>query len=221
MSAYSWHQERRKIIVRIDELLSIESEKTDISELASLQQKVLDVVNLAGLGSNPIYGQIERLCVQPRGYSASNWAKIQQQHSRQYLEDLRERLEFVPRLARASRRKVRRKVLRRFPRAGADSRGRARSVAMLYEELRIISPRLSTAGEELEELRKHYPSFQVFQIVEARPKLRTELVGASSSKRILLRLAQKLASHYHEKEVSTIETDWKDHKPKMYKRRRR
>jgi hypothetical protein len=197
----NWHSERKKLIERIDELIA--QQGADTQECVRLRQRALDVVNFAGLGSNPIYTQVENL------------------RREGFLTNLRERLELVPQLVKAFRRQRRhRKATRRgFPRARADSKGRARSVAFLYEELQILSPRLSS-GEEYQKVMQRYRHFKVFEIVESRPKLQQELEQSESSRGMLSR-AQKLAAHYHGKEVSTIETDWKHNKPATYRRRRK
>jgi hypothetical protein len=72
---------------------------------------------------------------------------------------------------------------------------------------------------EYQRLRDHYSEFLTFQIADRRPDLRMKVLAIRSSSRHI-RLAQELAAAHYGRSFSTIEDDWKDHKPPKFKRQK-
>jgi hypothetical protein len=95
---------------------------------------------------------------------------------------------------------------------------RAATVAKLIKELNDLKPRMFDEAE-YNELRRQYPGFLTFKTAESRPDLKIKVLAMRGSTRHI-RLAQELAAAYHGRELSTIQDDWKDHKPPEFKRQR-
>lgn len=184
----------------------------------ALRKEALDELYLRGLSGTTIYSDIERVRF-PRVLRTDlpREREIVREYCAPGLEVIKDRLELALRGERRSRRRSQGTTFRQ-PSPGADSKVRARTVGKLRQELRTLTPALSS-GQEYEHLKEQFPHFLTFRIVESRPKLKTELTEVTCY-RGLLKLAQELAAHYHEKEVSTIQTDWKHHKPPKFRRRR-
>jgi hypothetical protein len=61
------------------------------------------------------------------------------------------------------------------------------------------------------------PSYLTFEVAAKRPDLRTKVLNLQDHRRFY-RLAQEIAAAYHDKQLSTLQTDWKKHKPKEFRR---
>ncbi len=94
---------------------------------------------------------------------------------------------------------------------------RAMTVAILIDELDMLKPQMFEDEKEYENLRAKYPKFLTFNIAAKRPDLKTKILGIRSSTRHF-RLAQELAGAKHNRQLSTIQDDWKDHKPESFRR---
>lgn|SRR5215472_14202483 len=198
---WNWSNQHRKLLAHIDELKTRGG--ADEQECSCLRQKALDIVNLAGLWENPVYRDIESLPLDEN-----------------FLSNLRGRLELALQLAKTFQRRRRRgRPGRRFPSPGAGSKARAKSVALFFGELRIVVP-LLTNGRAYQEVRQTHRHLKIFEVLETRPKLQVTLLAQSESSRHLLTCAQLFAAHYHGKELSTIKSDWKNHKGRQFRRKR-
>jgi hypothetical protein len=95
-------------------------------------------------------------------------------------------------------------------------RARAITVAKLIKELNDLKPQMFEDESEYSRLRAVYPDFATFKIVEQRPDLKTKVLAIQGSTRHI-RLAQELAAAHHGRQLSTIQDDWKRHKPVEFK----
>jgi len=99
----------------------------------------------------------------------------------------------------------------------SPSEARARTVATIVKELGILKPQMY--GEsDYQSLEQQNPGFLAFAVAATRPDLRTKVLNLQDHRRFF-RLAQELAAAYHGRELSTLQTDWKKHKPKEFRRR--
>jgi hypothetical protein len=103
--------------------------------------------------------------------------------------------------------------------AKAIKQSRANTVARIVTELNNLKPQMIEDEGEYEQLRGQYSNFLVFKIAEQRHDLKMKILAIRGSTRHI-RLAQELAAAYHGRELSTIQDDWKDHKPSEFKRRK-
>ncbi len=92
---------------------------------------------------------------------------------------------------------------------------RAGDVAKIFRELDLLKPQMfgETAYTDLKE---QHPDFLSFEIADQRKDLKLKLVNIQSHRRHI-RLAQELAAAKHGRNLSTIETDWKRHKPRGFR----
>jgi hypothetical protein len=99
----------------------------------------------------------------------------------------------------------------------SPSEARARAVATIVKELGILKPQMY--GEsDYQSLEQQNPGFLAFAVAAKRPDLRTKVLNLQDHRRFY-RLAQELAAAYRGRELSTLQTDWKKHKPKEFRRR--
>jgi hypothetical protein len=98
-------------------------------------------------------------------------------------------------------------------------RTRAQTVAKLIRELDILKPQMLEDEPEYSRLKDQYPGFQTFLFVKARPDLKQKVLCLRASTRHI-RLAQELAAAHYGKQLSTIQDDWKHHKPPEFRRPR-
>jgi hypothetical protein len=101
--------------------------------------------------------------------------------------------------------------------AKATKKARAKTVARLIRELNTLKPQMLEDDAEYERLREQYPKHLTFQIAEDRPDLKTKVMAIRGSTRHI-RLAQELAAARYGRELSTIQDDWKRHKPQEFRR---
>jgi len=87
----------------------------------------------------------------------------------------------------------------------------------LIKELDRLKPQMLEDESEYGRLREQYPQFLTFKIAEDRRDLKLKILSIRGSTRHI-RLAQELAAAHHGRELSTIQDDWKDHKPPEFKR---
>jgi len=107
------------------------------------------------------------------------------------------------------------KVRRRQPLTYSEAR--ARTVAKIIRELDIL--RRQMYGEsDYERLAKKNPRLLAFRVAAKQPDLREKVIYIQGSRRHI-RLAQELAAAKHGKKLSTIQTDWKNHKPREFRRK--
>ncbi len=104
-----------------------------------------------------------------------------------------------------------------FDSARAAKEARAMTVAKLIKELNDLKPQIFEDEAEYTRLRAQYPVFLTFSIADKRPDLKQKVLAIRSSTRHI-RLAQELAAAHHGRQLSTIQDDWKDHKPEEFKR---
>lgn len=105
----------------------------------------------------------------------------------------------------------------KFDHATVARESRAQTVATLIRELDQLKPQMLEDDSEYARLCAVYPTFLTFKIAAGRPDLRSKVLGMRSSTRHI-RLAQELAGAHHGRQLSTIQDDWKDHKPKGFRR---
>jgi hypothetical protein len=70
---------------------------------------------------------------------------------------------------------------------------------------------------DYERLRAQHPAFLTFKVAAKHEELREKVLNVQDHRRHY-RLAQELAAAYHGRELSTVKTDWKKHKPVKYRR---
>jgi hypothetical protein len=107
---------------------------------------------------------------------------------------------------------------RRSDDAKAAKQSRAITVAKLIRELNDIKPQMLEDEAEYNRIAAQYPSFLTFTIAANRPDLKLKVLSIRGSTRHI-RLAQELAGAHHGKQLSTIQDDWKDHKPAEFRRK--
>ena len=101
--------------------------------------------------------------------------------------------------------------------AETAKKARAGTVGKLIKELDRLKPQMLEDESEYGRLREQYPQFLTFKIAEDRRDLKLKILSIRGSTRHI-RLAQELAAAHHGRELSTIQDDWKDHKPPEFKR---
>jgi hypothetical protein len=111
------------------------------------------------------------------------------------------------------------KPVAKAARAADVKKARAETVGKLIKELDNIKPQMLEDDKEYRRLRTQYPDYLSFKIAEKRPDLKAKILAIRGSARHI-RLAQELAAAHYGRELSTIEHDWKDHKPSAFKRRK-
>lgn len=95
---------------------------------------------------------------------------------------------------------------------------RAATVARLIGELNTLKPELSTE-EDYNRLSKRFPNYLCFRIARKQDSLRMKLENIQDHRQHI-RLAQEMAAAKHGVTLSTVETDWKKHKPPEFRRKR-
>ena len=93
---------------------------------------------------------------------------------------------------------------------------RARTVAKIIKELGVLKPGMY-GQSDYDHLREENTNFLTFKVAEKRADLQTKILNLQANRRYY-RLAQELAAAYHGRELSTLQTDWKKHKPKKFRR---
>lgn len=98
----------------------------------------------------------------------------------------------------------------------STSEKRAQTIAKIIEELDILKPRIY-GQSDYDQLEREYPDFLSFKVAALRKNLQLKLLHIQDHRRHY-RLAQELAAAHHGLELSTLQTDWKKHKPKKFRR---
>ena len=98
------------------------------------------------------------------------------------------------------------------------SERRADTVAKIIQELNILKPGMTGSDLDYDGLRRDHPGFLTFKIAGQHPDLKNLVLGLQNHKRYI-RLAQQLAARKCARELSTVQTDWKRHKPHKYRQR--
>jgi hypothetical protein len=96
---------------------------------------------------------------------------------------------------------------------------RAKTVGLIVKELNALKPRMFEDESEYAKLRSENPNSLTFRIAADRPDLRKKVLAIQASTRHV-RLAQELAAAHHGRSFSTIQDDWKHHKPNDFRRRK-
>jgi hypothetical protein len=99
----------------------------------------------------------------------------------------------------------------------ASSQRRAQTTSQLIEELNTLKPQMHNESC-YPELQKKHTNYLCFKIAAGRKDLRTKLENLQDHHRHI-RLAQELAGAYHGRTLSTVQTDWRDHKPPGYRQK--
>jgi len=99
----------------------------------------------------------------------------------------------------------------------ASSQRRAQTTAHLIEELNTLKPQMHNESC-YPALQKKHSNYLCFKIAAGRKDLRTKLENLQDHHRHI-RLAQELAGAYHGRTLSTVQTDWRDHKPPGYRQK--
>ena len=97
---------------------------------------------------------------------------------------------------------------------------RAAWVASVFEELTILEPRMQgmVSSEDYRRIAKEYARFVTFRVAGLHPEIE-EKVNNLQEHRRYIRLAQEIVAAKFSRELNTIQTDWKNHKPKKYRQR--
>ena len=90
------------------------------------------------------------------------------------------------------------------------------TVAQIIKELDILKPAMFS-NSDYEGLQQSHPAFLTFKVATKRADLREKVLNLQGHRRHY-RLAQELAAAFYGKELSTLQTDWKKHKPKEFRR---
>jgi hypothetical protein len=98
----------------------------------------------------------------------------------------------------------------------SPSEKRARTVATIIGELDILRPEMF-GQSDYDRLERENPNFLTFKVAAKQAGLQTKVLNVQDHHRHY-RLAQELAAAYHGRKLSTLQTDWKDHKPKKFQR---
>jgi hypothetical protein len=106
-----------------------------------------------------------------------------------------------------------------FDHARAAKEARAKTVARIIHELDQLKPQMFEDESEYNRLRNQFPDLLTFKTAEQRPDLKQKVLAIRTSTRHV-RLAQEIAAAHHGRQLSTIQDDWKDHKPPEFRRPR-
>lgn len=101
------------------------------------------------------------------------------------------------------------------------SQERAEKVAKVWRELRILRPQVHGQQSEYDRLRKENPHFLTFKVAARNESLREAVLNLGYYETRFMRLAQEIIVADSGRTLSTIQTDWKKHKPREFRRRRR
>ena len=187
-----------------------------LNQAYAVKQAALDELNRRGLSTNQVYFDIDKKVVfpSPSREDSPEMRTLVGSCCSPGLLFLKGRLELAGKLLR--RRKPRSQARFRLPGKEADSKSRAKTVARIIERLRPFS--VTSDGQDYERLKQQDSEFvAVLETVWTPPKLKaqlTELVNYTAKKQ----MAWHFAAQYHERELSTIRTDWKDNKPRKFRR---
>jgi hypothetical protein len=96
------------------------------------------------------------------------------------------------------------------------SERRADTVAKIIQELNRLRPRMTGVESDYEALRKENPHFLTFKVASRFTDLKTKVLNVQDHRRHI-RLAQELAAANHGRKLTTVQTDWKRHKPDKYR----
>lgn len=214
----------RRLINRVSKLLDLwdSIEPNDYQQRCQVvKQDALDELNRRGFSRNPIYGDIQAIQFHTvHRLSSEDVPELRKlvfcYHS-SGLRWLKNRLEFAKQLVRQKRRKASRPAAPNLPPQDAGSRARAKTVSLLYDALLRFGPP-SDDGKDWQRLQKQNPSLAQALEIGPQHRLHASLQEAHGARK-KLRLSIALAGHYHTKELSTIQTDWKDYKPQKYRRK--
>ena len=99
----------------------------------------------------------------------------------------------------------------------SPSEKRALTIERVITELSILKPQMY--GEsDYQRLNQENPSFLTFEVAAKRADLKIKVLNLLDHQQYY-RLAFELAAAHHDKQPSTLKTDWKKHKPKEFRRK--
>jgi hypothetical protein len=212
-------REHTRLLDHANQLLD-EPGTVDVAGGLTFKQNALDFLNRVGLGGNPVYVEVERVNFFPPLPAGPSLRTLFDKHFHGVVAFIKSRLELAPDLTRNGG-QTRSRLVRRggfaYPSAETNARGRAKTVDRLYGELRQFPPKLDHV--EYEKLRTAHPRFLTFYIAEKWPdEAKPFLMCQPDRRKQGLQTAMQLAALYHNRQVSTIEDDWKRHKPRSHRR---
>lgn len=94
---------------------------------------------------------------------------------------------------------------------------RAKTVARVIKELNVLKPQLFEDEEEYRRLENQYSDFLSFSIARNRPDLKRKILAIQGSRRHI-KLALEIVAGLYSVSPGTVEDDWKDCKPKSFRR---
>jgi hypothetical protein len=99
-----------------------------------------------------------------------------------------------------------------------EGRKRAKLVGILIKELKALRPQMQIAEDDYPRLSKLHPQYTVFQICHQKP-VAAHWVKLLPERRSINSLAYEIAAAHFGRTASTLETAWKDYKPRKKARR--
>jgi hypothetical protein len=117
---------------------------------------------------------------------------------------------------RPKRRLRRRRIVETFLNA---SQRRAHTVARIKRELDRLRRGMTGTESAYSALEKKHPRFLTFEIVREHPEFRKRVMNLQED-RARLHLAQELTAAKYDKALTTVQKDWKVHKPTECRRPR-
>jgi hypothetical protein len=183
-----------------------------LKQAYTVKRAALDELNRCGLSGNPVYFDIEKEVNFPSlsREDSPEMRKLVGDYCFRGLLFLKGRLNLAQKLLPRSRARF------RLPVREADSKGRAKTIVRILERLQPFNA--TPDGQDYERLKQEDPDFVAeIETVWRRPKLEAELAKLVND-RAKKQMAWHFAAQYHEKAPSTIRTDWKDNKPRRFRR---
>jgi len=91
------------------------------------------------------------------------------------------------------------------------SEARSRAVAKVIKELTVLRPQIFSA-DDYPKIREHYPRYLTIQVCERHPDLKLKLESIQGHQQFKM-FAKEIVARHFSREYSTVEKDWKKHKP--------
>jgi hypothetical protein len=210
----SLRKEGSGLLACIRELLSNESEIPGIDDLVSLKRRSLDWINLRGLADNHIYREIETLEPAVLNVKARlDWKEVEEGRRREFLKDLRSRLELAMRLKFGSRQSPPHKPRMRRYISKSESERRTLLVLSFVEQLNILKAEISSQ-KQYDAAKQCHSTFRVFDAAEnyvrQHPGVTNPIFGIHEY-RTVRPLAQQLAACWYGLSDEAIRKDTNKH----------
>ena len=103
------------------------------------------------------------------------------------------------------------------PRLSASEK-RAQTVATVIKEINNLVPQMDHPSD-YGRLKERYSDYRIWSVTDERPDLKLKLENIQGHKQYI-RFAHEIVASIYRKKRSTIETDWKDHKPDEFRQAR-